>query len=93
MVNPLIGSAQFRFVRDTPTGIWIAVKAREVAAGNFHPDFMAGPENVTGDADVNTNLVDLSLACKDGLVQRIPVSEAQSAVGQIVGNSVRQYVY
>ena len=84
VVDPLVRHPQFRFVRNAPSCVGVTVKAREVAAGNLHPDLVAGPEYITGDSSVYADLVDLPLPREYRLIERIPVPQPQRAVGQIL---------
>ena len=46
------------FSRDLPAGVAVAVKAREVAAGNFQADAVARQEHIRRGPQVESDLVD-----------------------------------
>lgn len=58
MIHCLYRRPHGRFCGQFPAGVGIAVKAWEVAAGNFQPDTVPGFKDVAGRPEVDGVLID-----------------------------------
>src|SRR5215469_14077983 len=79
-------------IRDRTSGIRVAIKTREVAAGNLQPDPVARPKHVAGDARVDGDSVVFAGCDELRRLERIAVAHAENAVGEIARRPVRKDV-
>ena len=92
VIHGLRRFSQLRLIGNRPAGIRIAIKAREVAAGNLQPHAMSLQENIAGDSGVDRYLVGLPRTRQRRLVQRLAVAQPQNAIRQIPRRPIRKYV-
>ena len=92
MMHRLHRRQELRLCRQGPPGIGIAVKAREVAAGDFQADTVPGLENITGGPQIDAVRIDLA-GFKQCLVGRgLAIARPQNAVGQVLGKTAGMHV-
>ena len=72
--------------------VQVAVKAREIAAGDFQPQPVTCQEDVACRAHFDSKLVSLTRIHHLRMFLRTTVAAAQDAVVEVTGKSVRRYI-
>src|SRR5258708_7421057 len=93
MIYGLRRLPQLGLIDERPARIWIAVEAREVAAGNLQPYAMALEEHVAADPGVDRYLVGLSRRGRRGLFERVAIAQPQDAVAEVARGAIRKYIH
>ena len=93
VIHRLRRRTQVLLVGNGPPGIRVAVKAREVAAGNFHADAMAREKNIAGHARVDRHAVVFAGFISFGFSSDSRYRTAQYAVGEVARVAVRKHVH
>ena len=89
--NGLAGGCQAVIHAQRRAGVGIAVKAGEVAAGNIHPQAVAGGAKLAGRPQVNGIFIDLPRRDKGRLAGGSAVAGADDAILQVLGVAVGPY--
>src|SRR5439155_22980873 len=69
--------------------VWVAIKPREVAAGDFQTDAMALFEEVAGDPQIDSVLLDCFRLKEFGLGHSFAKASAEYSLAEIEGATIR----
>ena len=85
VVDPLLGHLHLVVQTVRVAGVEVAVKAREIAAGDLQPDAVPGPEEIAGLPQLDP--IDVHLIWFDGTGVLVGVAEAgpHNALAQVDG--------
>ena len=86
--NRVGGSGPFGGVGGGFAGIQVAVKAREIAAGNFQADAVAGVEDVAGGPKIDGERIDLAGDERRGGGLGVAILGAEDSLGEIDGRAI-----
>ena len=70
------------------TGVEVAVEAREIAAGNFQAQAVAGEKDVASGPEVHRNVIDFARLGQFRPLNGIAITQAENALGQVLRESV-----
>src|SRR6266481_5237341 len=74
-------------------GVQVAIEAREIAAGNFQPQLVAGEENIARGPQVHGDVIRLARIRQLRFFLRIAVAQPQNSARQILRKSIRPNVH
>ena len=92
MVNRLDRRLQFSLCGECPTGIGIAVKAREIAAGNLQTNAMTGLKDIAGGPQVEGIGVDLARLDRLWTGRGLPLPRPDNAIREVLGKAAGMHV-
>src|SRR2546422_2590624 len=89
MMHDVFSYFPLGFVVVVPPGVQVPFEARKIAARNFKPDAMTGPEVIASSLQVNLDFVSLPFLHPNLLVVTLPVACPQNSFVNVVSFSIR----
>ena len=89
MEDGLFGRNQLSVYAEIVAAIWVAIKTREIAAGNFETDPMTATEKIGRDPKIDLEFFGLARFEQCKFVPTLSVTSAQNTITQVVSLPVR----